>query len=330
MGGHAATCEPCGKVLGEVLPLDRMTRDVRMQIEAGHEPEHLSDEELLACADGTSRQDVHLQECGICRAELDEIVRFKQGIRPPRRWVPYAIAASIAAIALAIPLFERAPDTPSTPPRVSMRSNPAPPRPSPVAVAAGYGRPEWDAWVADVKSRRALPLPAILAELRPQTSQLRGVVEADDLRMAPDHDVVASTRPPFQWAERRGASYRVILRDGDELVESGALTDPQWRPSHDLKRGREYLWQVEMTIEGVRSIYPKAPEPPARFRVLGQSALDEIDDARKRYPDDSLLHAVILARHGLRNEALAALDRLKRSDPALAKALRESLRHWPR
>jgi hypothetical protein len=129
---------------------------------------------------------------------------------------------------------------------------------------------------------------------------------------------------------RQGASYDVILRNGDELVESGALTDPRWKPRHELKRGCEYLWQVELTIDGVRALYPKAPDPPARFRVLEQSALDEIDDVRKRYPDDALLHAVILARHGLRTETLAALDRLGRSDAPLAADLRESLRHWPR
>ncbi len=100
-------------------------------------------------------------------------------------------------------------------------------------------------------------------------------------------------------------------------------------PRQNLKRGREYLWQVETTIGDARSIYPKAPDPPARFRVLAQRALDEIDDVRKRYPNDPLLHAVILARHGLRDETLEALERLGRSDEALAADLRESVRRWP-
>ena len=333
LGGHAATCELCRSAVGEVFPVDRMTRDLRMRIDAGHELEHLSGDELMACADGTLRDDAHLQECDVCRAEVDELLRFRKEMRPrpgpPRRkWLPYAIAASIAAVLLAILLFDRAPGTPATRPHASTTSSVTPP-PPPVVVATGYGRPEWDAWVADVKTRRALPMPAIVAELRPQPSQLRGGAEADDLRLSPDHAVVAATRPRFQWAKRQGASYNVILRNGDEIVESGALTDPQWTPPHDLQRGREYLWQVEMTVDGVRSIYPKTPDPPARFRVLEQSALDEIGEARKRYPEDSLLHAVILARHGLRDDAIAALDRLKQSDAALAASLRESLRHWP-
>lgn len=332
VGAHAATCEACGSAVGDALSLDRMTRDLRVQLEADPEPEHLSDDELMAYADGTSRNEAHLNECEICRAELDEILRFKRTIRPRprRRWLPYAIAAAIAAIALTIPLLDRAPDTPAPTPRHATTSNVPLPKPPPVAIAKGYGQPEWDAWVADAKTRRALPMPTIIAELQPQKSQLRGAAEEDDLQLSPDHAVIISTRPQFQWANRQGATYRVILRDGNDIVESGALRNPRWTPRHDLKRGHEYLWQVELTVDGARSTYPKPPDPPARFRVLEQSALDEIDAARKRYPDDALLHAVILARHGLRDETLAELDRLERSDAALAAELRDSLRNWSR
>lgn len=333
VGDHAATCEACGKAVATALPVDRMTRDLRMQLDAGHEPEHLSDDELMAVADGTLREDAHLQECEVCRAEVEELRQFKGAIRPRRRWVPYAVAASIAAIALTVSFVDRTPDrapvTPATLPRAATNPSVVVPPPAPVAVATGYGLPEWDAWVADVKARRALPMPAIIAELRPRESQLRGGAEEDDLRLSPDHAVVAGTRPQFQWTKRQGASYNVILRDGDEIVESGPLTDPRWKPRHELKRGREYQWQVETTIDSVRSLYPTTPAPPARFRVLEQSAHNEIAKARKQYPEDALLHAVILARHGLRDEALTALDRLKQSDAPLAASLRDSLRNWP-
>ena len=324
VGGHAATCESCGRAVDEALSIERMTRDVRTQFDAGHEPEHLSDEELMASADGSPRHDAHLQDCEVCRAEVDELLRFRSQMRPRRRWLPYAIAASVAAIALSVGVFNRETETPATPPRVSTVTVPPP---APVVASTGYGRPEWDAWVADVKTRRALPMPAVIAELRPRESQLRGGADDDDLRLSPDHSVVADPRPRFRWNGRPGASYDVILRDGDEIVESGPLTEPQWQPRHDLKRGHEYQWQVETTIDGVRSLYPKPPAPPARFRVLEQSAHDQIEEARKRYPDDALLHAVILARHGLRDEALAALDRLQ--DAPLAESLRKSLREWP-
>ena len=331
VGGHASACEPCGRAVAEARSLQRMTRDLRVQLETVHEPEHLSEEELMARADGTVRDDAHLQECESCRAEVEELVRFRGAMRPPvrRRWVPYAVAAAIAAIAVTIPLLDRSPAPPAAPPRVSTTPVRVLPEPFPVPVARGYGRAEWDAWVSDARERRALPMPAIVTELRAPKTRLRGGAEEDDLRLSPDHAVVADPRPRFHWSARQGASYNVILQDGSEVVESGPLTEPQWNPRQNLKRGREYLWQVETTIDGARSIYPKAPDPPARFRVLGQRALDEIDDVRKRYPDDPLLHAVILARNGLRDETLAALDRLGRSDEVLAADLRESLRRWP-
>ena len=327
VGSHAATCESCRGAIREVLPLDRMSRDLRNQLEAGHETEHLSDDQLMAHADGTLRDDTHLHECEICRAELDALIQFKSRMRP-RRWVPFAIAASLAAIALTISLRDRAPDPPAAP-RGTTSSNVTVSRPPPVPAATGYGRPDWDTWVADVKARRELAMPAILTELQSRESHLRGAGDGDDLRLWPDRVVVSDPQPQFRWAKRQGASYNVILRSGDELVESGVLSSPQWKPRNELKRGREYLWQVEVTVDGVRSLYPKTPAPPARFRVLDQGALAEIEDARKRFPEDALLHAVILARYGLRDEALSAVERLERSDPALAAALREALRRWP-
>jgi hypothetical protein len=329
VGAHAAACEACGRAIGEVRPLERMARDLRMQLDAPPESEHLSGEELMACADGPSRNHPHLAECEICRTEVEELLRFKGGMRRRRGWVPYAIAASIAGIALTIPLLDRAPRPSAALPRHATSSSVVLPAPSPVPVAVER-RPEWDAWVADVKARRALPMPAVLAELRPQATQLRGPAEPDDLQLSPDHAVVTSTQPRFQWSGREGARYRVILRNGNDIVESGELTHPRWTLQQELRRGREYQWQVELTIDGVRSLYPKPPDPPARFRVLDQSALDEIENARQRHPDDALLQAVILARHGLRTETMAALDRLEQDDAALAADLRESLRRWPR
>jgi hypothetical protein len=306
IGAHAVGCEACSRILGEVRSLGRMARDVRAQFDA--EPEDLSGD------------------------ELEELREFRRAMQPRRRrWIPYAIAASIAGIAVAIavtvPRLDRDPVVPAPPPRHTVV---VPPKPSPAPVAKPERRPEWAAWVADVQARRALPIPAVLASLRAGKTRLRGEGDEDDLRLSPDRAVVTTTRPPFQWSAREGTHYRVILRNGDAIVESGDLSEPHWTPPRDLPRGREYQWQVELTLGDVRSIYPKAPEPPARFRVLEQRALDEIEEARTRHPDDALLQAVILAHHGLRTETLATLDRLERQDAALAADLRASLRRWPR
>lgn len=332
-GRHAAACEMCGKAIGETLPVDRMMRDLRVQIEAEQDVEHLATDALMALADGKLPGDervaalAHVEECEICRSELDELGQLNQVIRPRRRWAIYAIAASLAAIALMLPSLDRRSDAPIPTPRRTTVKPVVTQRPT-ATPTTGYSRKDWDRWVSEAKKGREFPIPAIVAALRTPKSQLRGSTDEDDLRLKPDKVVVASSRPQLQWKKRGGASYNVILQIGDEIVESGALTVPVWIPSTDLRRGREYAWQVEMTIDGVRAIYPKAPDPPARFRVLEQKALDEIADARKRYPNDALLHAVLLARYGLQEEALQAVDRLGRSDAALAAALRESIRKW--
>lgn len=309
VGAHAAGCEACSRILGEVRSLRQMARDVRIQFDA--DPEPLSGD------------------------EQEELLEFRRTMqRRPRPWIPYAIAASLAGIAVAtaitLPRLDRAPVGPVPPPRHATSTGVIVPQPPTARVATTARRPEWETWVADVQARRALPIPAVLAGLRAGKTRLRGEGDEDDLRLSPDHAVVTSTRPPLQWSAREGAHYRVILRNGDAIVESDDLTTPEWKPRRDLQRGREYQWQVELTVDGVRSIYPKAPEPPARFRVLEQRALDEIEEVRTRHPDDALLQAVILAHHGLRTETLAALDRLEGQDAALAADLRASLRHWPR
>lgn len=323
---HATICGECRQSLQGLLPVDRVVRDLRLQIEAEN-AEHLSSESLMAFADETllgtelEAAGLHLQECEICAGEVDEIRRLRILLPRRRSWIPYAVAASVAVIAAAGLLVMQRHTAP--PPA------PAPVRPA-VPVQQSYEHSTWSEWVAEARNRQELPVPSILAELRGSKTQLRGSAEGD-AGLEPDKIVVASARPQFRWsAPGRGATYKVILKSGRTVVESEALTEPRWTPSTDLKRGGEYEWQVEVTHGSDRRVFPRPPDPPARFRVLGQSDADEIKTAQERHPDDALLHVVIMARYGLRDEALAALDRLERQDARLAAALRDSLRKWSR
>jgi hypothetical protein len=322
-------------MVSDVLSAAHAVRDLRIQLEAD-DPGHLPPDVLMAHADGLLEGEElqnardHLEECDACRSEIAEIEQLKTLLRRPRRWVFYAAAAAaIAAMAIVLPPLMRTLETPAPPPRgVAVPATPVPPVPSP-PEGIRYSRSQWENEVAAVKERRQLPIPAVVQQLQSVRSGLRGNAERGDLRLSPDSEVVMSSRPRLTWAARDEATYKVILQAGDEIVESSALTEPEWTPPNDLPRGREYLWQVELTVDGARSVYPRRPDPPARFRVLGQDALAEITEARTRHPDDPLLHAVILARHGLRGEALEAVDRLQQRDPSLAKALRDSLQKWP-
>lgn len=323
VGRHASACESCGRAVAEAFAPASRTRDLRIRIEAGDDVEHLSEDVLMTCADGRDHE--HLRECESCRAEVEELRRLRRDMRPRRVWPLYAVAASVAAVAITVILRE---------PR-TVEPVPAPPtaRPAvtrtPPAVEKGYDRAEWNRWVAEAKQARAFAVPAVVEEMRPRPTSFRGPADRDDLRLRPNGIVVAGTRPRLRWSKRGQATYNVILQAGDTIVESGPLTEPLWTPEDALQRGHEYAWQVETTIGGTTSMYPQTPAPPARFRVADQSAIDEIEDARKRHPDDALLHATLLARLGLRDDALDALERLERTDAALAGELRTSIDRWP-
>lgn len=316
VGRHAAACRTCGPVVAAAVSLDRGVRELRVDLDG----EHLSPDTLMAIADGTGDSAEHLQQCESCRAEVEELRELAPRPRLLRHWPVYAAAAAIAAMVMIVPLLDRRPVSPEPPPRVATAVEPPA-----VPQTAGYSRPEWEEEVAAVRARRSLAVPAVIEELRPRTSSLRGGAEDEDLQLRPNGYVVAGTRPRFEWMGSRNARYRVILQRGDRIVESETLTAPAWTPPFELQRGAEYAWQVEVTIGGTRSVHPRQPDPPARFRVVAQKVLDEIDDARRRHPDDPLLLVVILARHGLRDETLQEIARLEQRDAALAAALRHSV-----
>ena len=326
IGRHAAGCAACRELVDA-----HAGRGLRDQFEA-EDVEHPSPDTLMAYADGTLAGDelvtAHVEECEICAADVSEIREFKKLLRPRRRWIVYAIAASIAAAVVAVPLFDRR-DEPAPPiPARTVAVTPHPPLVVPTPSTAHYRRSDWEQWVAEARQRRAFPIPAIVKEMRPKRSGLRGPRNDDVFALSPNHVVVADARPRLQWTRRAAATYKVILKVGRQIVESETLHESHWSPATDLQRGRDYEWQVEVNSANGRRVYPRPPEEPAQFHLLDQNAIDEIEAARREYPDDALLHAVILARHGLKDDALDALRPLSKTDDTLASALRESLRKW--
>lgn len=327
---HAAECPDCAAALEHTA--GRIAGELRDQIDLEkHTLEHLDADVLMNHADGslhgaeleTAR--AHLENCAACRSEVEEIQALRRKIQPRSSPPFWTIAASVAAaIAIVFVFVLQRDDTPAR------AIDTPPPTPPPSVEARTYSRADWQLAVTDAKRLREFPVPAAIERLYTQKSTLRGASQQDSASLTPDGDVVISSRPRLQWTARKFASYKVILQTQNGIVESPALTEPAWTPATDLAHGREYRWQVEITAGGVRSLHPRAPDPPARFKVLEQSAVDEIAEARTRYPDDPLLHAVILAKHGARTDALQALDQLEGSDPELARALRESLMKWPR
>lgn len=303
---HARECEACASMLAASAPLRRMADDVRVQIEAD---------------DGHATHDGEV--CDAC-PEPAPIARR----RSPLRFLP--LAASIAAVTFAIWFFvTRRPAQPPAPIRIETPV--VTPTTTTTAREPEALPDEWQALVRETVARRSLPYPAVLGELRPRDARFRGPEDGEERSLSPNGEVIAETRPTFRWKAKPGERSIVILSmPGDRVIESDPLADTRWRPPFALERGREYAWQVEITAGDTKTTFPKAPRPPARFRVLDDDAAAEIADARRRFPDDHLLMVILLARHGLRDEAERELGKYRQSgERELADALLRSLRAWP-
>lgn len=339
VGRHAMACEMCGKVVGESLSIDRMVRDLRIQIEADQDAEHLSPDALMAFADGMLHGEerearVHLEECEICRSELDELARWKKVIRPRRRWAVYAIAASMAAIALVLPSLDRRSST--TPrPAISKPIATQPPvlstKPIVPAPGSGYGRPEWDTIVRAARAGEPLPMPRALRTLRHPSDILRGPEDPPGSDpVSPSGMVVETTRPAFTWNARSGDRSTVLVLAGDrEVVRSESLTTATWRTPRDLSRGVTYTWQVEIDRNGELEVIPSPPARPPQFHILDAATHAGIEAARRQHPTDPLFLGIIYARAGLIDEARTELRRVREgADVPTAQRLLRELDSW--
>jgi hypothetical protein len=298
---HVRDCARCAALVAGSQAVRQMAGDVRTQIDAG-EP---------------------------------AIVYRPRAPRVSLRWI-LPIAATLAALAVAAWLLagRRAPLPPQTTTAQARRPLP-PPTPTPTPgprkeLATTYGHAKWDALVRDALSTRTLAMPAVVQALRASEASFRGEGELDERSLVPDGTVVRETRPSFAWHGAKDARYTVILGlPGDQVIASDPVTETRWRPPFDLQRGREYAWQLEVASGESRITYPRAPRAPARFRVLGAAENAEIEEAARRFPDDHLLQAVLLAAYGVREEAERKLARYReRGDPAVADALLRSLGAW--
>lgn len=127
-------------------------------------------------------------------------------------------------------------------------------------------------------------------------------------RVAPAGRIVEETRPEFSWTPRPGSTYVVaVFRDEVEVARSPLLHEPRWRPAQTLRRGNTYIWQVETTKDGTTDIIPSPPAPQSMFAILGEAEHADLVAARRAHPRDRLLHAVLFARYGMRDEARASL-----------------------
>jgi len=309
------------KDLNEKQLQDAVSR-VWGELHALDESDHLRGDELVEYVDGSlaaSRRKMaqaHLAECDICASDVADLqqLRFTLKRRSATRWIPYAVAAAVAAIAFSIFLFNRSQPAPA----VVHHHVPVPVHASEDPVAA-----KWRVLADAAVQHGSLDKPAIIASLNPAREVLRGAESKEQSSVvAPVGVVVDETRPEFRWKAGDDATAIVsVFVNADLVARSGQIRDRMWRPPDDLARGATYTWQVALT-DGKRTIVPAPVDPPARFAIMSEADHTELQDTLQ-HVHDPLVRGVVCAHFGLQQ---CAVEELEKSGKATA--LVESVRSW--
>jgi len=322
---HIGECEECARVSDEDAKAHAELDAIVPALAADDGPWHPDHADITAFADGTAgpaeREIVesHLEDCRLCREDVADLARLRRGTARRSVWRVAFTTAAAAAIASAVFLQrsgnQPARTVPPVAPPVASVTHPAttttaitaPPPPTPAPQLPKYANAEWERLVHNAIESERLPFAPGVAT---SPDILRGAGQETASQVAPSGVVVDATQPRFSWPAREGATYIVsIFSDDEPVAKSEPLTETHWTPPTALPRGRTYVWQVEATAAGTREIIPAPPAPPAMFRIVTKRDHDDLAAARRLHPDDHLLHAVLAARAGLREEAVEALSK---------------------
>lgn len=149
--------------------------------------------------------------------------------------------------------------------------------------------------------------------------------------VTPIGKVVKEDQPVMRWRTLKDAtSYSVAIVDDKfrVIAESGELTANSWKPGKPLPRGSNYSWQVTaIKSDGSETVSPSSPAPQARFRVVDQAILDDIQQVQ-RAGASHLALGVLYAKGGLKREARIEFEKLLKQNPnsSLARKLLRSVK----
>ena len=136
--------------------------------------------------------------------------------------------------------------------------------------------------------------------------------------IAPVGKVIISDRPTFRWSRLEGATGYVVevYDEGFNLAAASLkLTGNSWVASQPLKRGAIYSWQVKAIKDDQEFKSPRPPAPQAKFRILDQARLNEIEQAQRAYATSHLTLGLLYAQAGLLDEAEQQFRALRKSNP---------------
>lgn len=137
--------------------------------------------------------------------------------------------------------------------------------------------------------------------------------------VGPVGKVVREDRPVLRWRPLAGAvSYKAAIVNSKFQVVAESLPSnaTEWAPTVALPRGQTFYWQVAATLaDGSETTSPRSPAPQAKFRVLEQTAEDELRRLEESAPESHLARGVLYAHAGLVEEAAAEFRELVKLNP---------------
>lgn len=175
--------------------------------------------------------------------------------------------------------------------------------------------PSQEQLIKTVLTTQRVSTAPVLAALRGKLEVLMGGAAGRDSFsvISPVGTAVESDRPTLRWKPLSGAtSYTVTLYNtgSKKTIVSPQLSATEWTPPSSLERGEMYAWEVTALRDGKEFTAPIAPMPQARFSVINQTALDEINHARQTYGKSHLVLGLLYAQAGLRADAERELKAL--------------------
>ena len=166
----------------------------------------------------------------------------------------------------------------------------------------------------------AVKAPRRLAELARGAGTLMGnsAGGAAFPPVSPVGVVVRTNQPTLRWQPLSGAtSYTVTLLDSrmNAVATSPPLNATAWIVPRTLTRGGTYTWQVTAVKDGREIISPAAPAPEARFKVLEQGKVGELERMELTKVNSHLTRGVLYAEAGLLSDAEREFTALVKANP---------------
>jgi Putative zinc-finger len=319
---HMAACVDCQQRLARRRGVE--AAQIALDDALGESADHVPESDVHAFVDGrldaSSRRDIagHLEHCAACAEEVRDLQHFAAADRSSTRFRPvqwYGGLAVAAALILVVVIFGLL-RTKTTPQVASIEEVPG------VSVDAQGNIKRVDgltdaemAKVRDALASRRLSFPGTVQDLIGTRGTLLGDAHAAGFALAaPVSTGVLTERPSLQWTPLSDAStYIVTIQDEatGETLNSPTLHDHTWSPDAPLTRGHTYLWQVAASFNGIETVAPKPPDPPAKFFVVGA------EDASRlaKIPASHLVRGILYANAGLVDDAERELAAVAAQNP---------------